>query len=311
MPYNSITDRTDIAPLIPDERAREILDDTGYESAALQLFTRVPMSTKVFTQPVLSALPIAYWVSGDTGMKQTTEMAWVSKTMTAEELAVIVPIPNSVLADTNYDLWGAFRPKIAEAIARALDAAIFLGTAKPASWPSDIVTAAIAAGNTVTRGANAAAAGGVQGDIDDVMATVEADGYSPNGIVTSIAYKGRLRKLRDTTGQKLLDVSNSTYEGMPIRYSLDGLWPTGATAAELILGDFRRGVVGIRQDITYQIFTEGVITDNTNAIIYNLMQQDMAAMRVVARFAFQVANPINYLQPTEASRYPFGVLRAP
>jgi HK97 family phage major capsid protein len=311
MPYNSLTDRTDIAPLIPEQRAREILDDTGYESAALQLFTRVPMSTKVFTQPVLSALPVAYWVSGDTGLKQTTEMAWASKTMTAEELAVIVPIPLSVIADTDFDLWGAFRPKIAEAIARALDAAVFLGTAKPASWPSDIVTAAIAAGNVIARGTNAAAAGGLQGDIDDLMAKVEEDGYSPNGVVSNLTVKGRLRKLRDTTGQRLLDVANNTYDGMAIRYSLDGLWPTGLSAAELILGDFRRGVIGIRQDITYQIFTEGVITDNTNAIIYNLMQQDMAAMRVVARFAFQVANPINYLQPVEASRYPFGVLRGP
>lgn len=311
MPYNSLTDRTDLAPLIPDQRAREILDDTAYESAALQLFTRVPMSSKVYTQPVLSALPIAYWVSGDTGLKQTTEMAWVGKTMTAEELAVIVPVPLSVIADADFDIWGAFRPKIAEAIARALDAAIFLGTAKPASWPSDINTAAAAAGNTITRGTNNAAAGGLQGDIDDLMALVEADGYSPNGLITSLVTKGRLRKLRDTTGQKLLDVSNATYEGMPIRYTLDGLWPTGVGAVEAFLGDFRRGVIGVRQDITYQIFTEGVITDNTNAIIYNLMQQDMAAMRVVARFAFQVANPINYNQPVEASRYPFGVLRAP
>jgi HK97 family phage major capsid protein len=311
MPYNSVTDRTDVAPLIPDQRAREILDATAYESAALQLFTRTPMSTKVYTQPVLSALPLAYWVSGDTGLKQTTEMAWASKTMTAEELAVIVPIPNSVLADADFDLFGAFRPKIAEAIARALDAAIFLGVNKPASWPTDIVAAADAAGNEVFRGTNAAAAGGLQGDIDDLMGLVEADGYAPNGIITDLTLKGRLRKLRDTTGQKLLDVNANTYEGMPIRYTLDGLWPTGLSAAEAVLGDFRQGIIGIRQDINYEIFREGVIQDNLGAIVYNLLQQDMSAMRVTARFAFQVANPINYRQPTEASRYPFGVLRAP
>jgi HK97 family phage major capsid protein len=311
MPYNNVTDRTDAGPLIPDQRAREILDNAQYESAALQLFTRVPMSTKIYKQPVLSALPLAYWVNGDTGLKQTTEMAWADKTMTAEELAVIVPVPNNVLADATFDLFGAFRPRIAEAIARALDAAIFLGTSKPASWPTDIVTSAVAAGNVIARGTNAAAAGGVQGDIDDLMGLVEQDGFAPNGIVTDLITKGRLRKLRDTTGQKLLDVSNATYEGMPVRYALDGLWPTGASAAELVLGDFRRGVVGVRQDINYEIFREGVIQDNTGAIIYNLLQQDMSAMRVTARFAFQVSNPINWRQPVEAQRYPFGVLRAP
>lgn len=311
MPYNNVTDRSDVGPLIPDQRAREILDDTQYQSAALQLFTRVPMSTKVYKQPVLSALPMAYWVNGDTGLKQTTEMAWADKSMTAEELAVIVPVPNNVLADATFDLFGAFRPKIAEAIARALDGAIFLGLSKPASWPTDIVTSAIAAGNTSTRGTNSAAAGALQGDIDDVMGLVEADGFAPNGIITDLVTKGRLRKLRDTTGQKLLDVSNATYEGMPIRYTLDGLWPTGTGAAEAILGDFRRGVVGVRADLNYEIFREGVIQDNTGAIIYNLLQQDMSALRVTARFAFQVSNPINWRQPVEAQRYPFGVLRAP
>lgn len=311
MPYNNVTDRTDVSPLIPDQRAREILDDTAYQSAAMQLFTRVPMSSKTFKQPVLSALPTAYWVNGDTGLKQTTEMAWADKTMTAEELAVIVPIPNNVLADATFDLFGAFRPKIAEAFARALDVAIFLGTNKPASWPTDIVTSSVAAGNTQTRGTNNAAAGGVQGDIDDVMGLVEADGFAPNGVVTDLVTKGRLRKLRDSTGQKLLDVSNATYEGMPVRYTLDGLWPTGTGSAELILGDFRRGVLGVRQDINYEVFREGVIQDGAGAIVYNLLQQDMSALRCTARFAFQVANPINYRQPLEAQRYPFGVLRAP
>lgn len=311
MPFNSITDRSDLGSLIPVQQAQNILDDTVYQSAALQLFTRIPMSTKTYKQPVLSALPNAYWVAGDTGLKQTTEMAWADKTMTAEELAVIIPVPNAVMDDASFDIFAAFRPKIAEAIARALDNAIFLGLSKPASWPDAIVTGAVSGGNVVARGANNAAAGGLQGDIDDLMGLVEADGFSPNGIVTGLATKGRLRKLRDTTGQKLLDVSGNTYEGMPIRFALDGLWESGLSKPELFLGDFRRGIIGTRQDLTFDISTDGVITDNTGAIVYNLFQQDMTALRVVARYAFQVSNPINYHQPTEAQRYPFGVLRSP
>lgn len=314
MAYNNITDRTDLGSLIPTQQAQQILDDAQYQSAALRLFQRVPMSTKTFKQPVLAALPMAYWVSGDTGLKQTTEMAWSDKTMTAEEMAVIVPIPNNVLADSSFDLFAAFRPKIAEAIARALDAAIFLDINKPASWPDAIITGATAAGNVVSMGTNAAAAGGLQGDIDDLMGEVEADGFAPNGIVTDLSTKGRLRKLRDTTGQKLLDVANNTYEGLPIAYSLDGLWPAEASTgpapgvARLILGDFRRGIVGVRSDLTYEVFREGIIQDELGAIVYNLLQQDMSALRVTARYAFQVSNPINYREPVEAQRYPFGVL---
>ena len=39
------------------------------------------------------------------------------------------------------------------------------------------------------------------------------------------------------------------------------------------------------------MLTEGVIQDGTGAIQYNLPQQDMVALRVVARYAFAVGNP--------------------
>jgi len=74
---------------------------------------------------------------------------------------------------------------------------------------------------------------------------------------------------------------------------------------------FDQGVVGIRQDITYKVLDQAVIQDGTGAIIYNLAQQDMVALRVTTRLAWQVKNVINYDQQTEASRYPFAVLLAP
>lgn len=44
------------------------------------------------------------------------------------------------------------------------------------------------------------------------------------------------------------------------------------------------------------------------AIIYNLPQQDMVALRVTFRCGWEVANPINYGQPVEGDRYPAAVL---
>jgi hypothetical protein len=51
------------------------------------------MGTKLLTLPVLSALAQAHWVDGDTGLKQTTEQPWAGLTLTAEEVAAIVPVP--------------------------------------------------------------------------------------------------------------------------------------------------------------------------------------------------------------------------
>lgn len=313
MPYNNIIARADVQAMIPEVVSREINESAVEQSAALSLFRRVPMSSNQTRMPVLSALPTAYWVNGDTGLKQTTEMAWANKYLNVEEIAAIVPIPEAVLDDAGFDVWGAVRPRLAEAIARALDAAIFFGTNVPASWAltGGIVAGADAAGNEVFRGTATQAQGGLAEDLNDLFALVEADGFDVNGFVANRTLRGLLRGARDTSGQRIADLSDTNVLGTTPTYAMRGLWPTGLSAAEAIAGDFTMGMIGVRQDITYKILTEGVIQDGTGAIQYNLPQQDMVALRVVARYAFAVANPLNWDQPTEANRYPFGVLRSP
>src|SRR4029450_5794929 len=117
------------------------------------------MTSKLYRSPVLSLLPQAYWLSSDTGLKQTSEAAFQGLDLTAEEIAVLIPIPEAVLDDASYDVWGELRDPIAQAIAVKLDAAIFAGTEKPASWPEAIIPAAIAALNTSQIGATAAGGG--------------------------------------------------------------------------------------------------------------------------------------------------------
>lgn len=309
MPYNNLVSRTDAAALVPEEVSQAMLTSLAAQSAVLELGTRIPMARNQTRFPVLSALPTAYFVSGDTGLKQTTEAAWANKYMYVEEIATIVPIPEAVLDDAGFDVWASIQPLMEGAIARTLDAAVIFGTSAPTTWATEgnLVGKAVAAGNVVARGTNNAAAGGLHGDLSDVVGTLEGDGYLPNGAVANITLKARLRNVRDTAGRTLdlpADIPTP-------RYDLAGLWPTGVSAAEMLAGDFSKLVVGVRQDMTYKLITEGVITDNTGAIIYNLPQQDMVALRLVFRAAYAVANPINYQEATEANRSPFAVLRSP
>lgn len=310
MPYNNLMSRTDIQALIPENVSNLMLQNLENQAAALNLFTRLPVSTNQTRFPVLSALPTAYFVNGDTGLKQTTEVNWDNQYINIEELATIVPIPEAVLDDAGFDVWGSVRPLVEQAIARALDAAVFFGTNKPASWPGAVVPEAVAAGNVVARGTNAAGAGGLAADISDLFATIEADGYVVTGAIANQAYRGRIRNARGTDGQPLMDMQGDIY-GVAPTYPMRGLWPTGLSAAELIAGDFTAGILGIRQDFTYKLLTEAVITDNLGAVVYNLPQQDLVALRVVFRVGFAMGNPINYDQPTATARYPFGVLRSP
>lgn len=312
MAYNNIISRADAAALIPEDVASDIIKRLPEQSAALSLFRRVTMSRAQQRMPVMAALPVAYFVNGDTGLKQTSEAGWSNKYLNAEEIACIVPVPEAVLDDTAFDIWAETRPFIVEAVGRTLDAAVFFGVNKPATWPSDITTAAVASGNEVTQGTATPEEGGVYGDIGDLFSTVEEDGYDVNGIVAGRGYKGLLRKARSTTGE-LLDgggaetPANQAY-GVSIQYPMRGVWPTGAGSVNMIAGDFTQGILAIRQDLTWKILDQAVIQDNAGVIQYNLAQQDMVAMRVVARFAWQVAET-----PTPeavAGAYPFGVMKA-
>ena len=310
MPYNNIVSRTDAAALIPEDVASSIITRLPESSAALSLFRHVTMSRAQQRMPVMAALPVSYFVNGDTGLKQTSEASWANKYLNAEEIATIVPVLEAVLDDTAFDIWAEVQPFMVEAIGRTLDAAIFFGTNAPATWPQAIVPAAVASGNVVTQGTAAPEEGGVTGDISALFASVEGDGYDVNGIVAQRTFKGLLRQARATTGQQLdpgagQGATDSIY-GVGITYPLRGLWPTGAGAAQMVAGDYTQAILAVRQDLTWKLLDQAVIQDNTGATIYNLPQQDMVAMRVVARFAWQVAQvptPENV-----AGAYPFAVM---
>lgn len=312
MPYNNIISRTDAAATIPEDVAAELTRGAIQASAAMTLFRRRGLSRAQQRVPVLSVLPTAYFVSGDTGLKQTTEVNWTNKYLNVEELAAIVPVPESVIDDMDFDIWGEVRPLLEEAIGIAVDAAVFFGTNKPASWPTDVVAMAVAAGNVYARGTNNAAAGGIPQDINQLLALLEADGFDATGAIAARSMRGRLRGAVDTTGRPLSDqISPTEVFGIPVQYPMRGLWPTGASAAELVVGDFNDGMFGVRRDYTWKVLDQAVIQDNVGTIVYNLAQQDMVALRVTARYAWQVANVLNRDQPVEANRAPFAVLRAP
>lgn len=313
-------DRAGAEALMPEDAAREIIQGAVEQSAVLSLGTKLPnMNRQQRRLPVLASLPTAYFLNAnsnpsDTAYKKTTNMAWANKYINAEELAVIVPIPENVLDDSDYDIWGEVRPRVVEALGVAIDLAVFYGINAPAIWPQAIVPAATAAGNVIALGTN--------GDLyDDIMAEggvislVEEDGYMVNGHVAAMSMRAALRGLRTQDGVPIF--TRSMQENN--RYELDGepmLFPrNGAVDPDqslLISGDWKQLVYAIRKDITTKLLTEAVIQDPaTGDIVYNLAQQDMVALRVVMRLGWQVPNPINRLQQVEAQRYPFAVLTPP
>lgn len=309
--YDNKIDRSGAEALIPEDASKDILQGIPQYSTIMQLATKAPnMSRKQRRIPVLSSLPTAYFVDGDVGLKKTSQAAWANKYFNAEELAVIIPIPEAVLDDTDYDIWGEIKPRIMEAFGVAFDGAVFFGTNAPASWPTNILTSATAAGNVVALGTGVDLYDDLLGE-NGVISALEADGYMATGHVSAMQMRGKYRSLRDADGNPLFKPtvqSSTTYEldGAPVMFPRNGV--IDPAVALQFSGDFKQLLYAMRKDITYKVLDQAVIQDNTGAIVYNLAQQDMVALRAVIRLAWQVPNTINLVEKTEANRYPFAVL---
>lgn len=323
MPFNSVISRTDAGALIPEDVSAEIIENLPNMNPIMQLADRLPNLSRAQRRlPILESFATAYFVDGDTGLKQTSDVTWGNKYIDAEELAVIVPIPEAVLDDADYDIWAQVRPQIEIALSKAITAAVLYGTNIPTSWTTNLGAAGIVAGSTAASHTISLAAyadlyeailGETAAGADGAFMLTEADGFMNTGSIAHISMRGKLRNVRDADGQPIFKTNMQD----PTRYELDGtplFFPTDgsitAASSLLISGMWNQLKYAMRQDITYKLLDQAVIQDNTGAIVYNLAQQDMVALRAVMRLGFALPNPPTHENETDATRFPFAVLTA-
>jgi len=327
------TSETDALPLIPQEVANEVINGITEASATLSLFRRLPnMSSRTLRMPVLNSMGAASFIAGTVnddltlgadveapdsvaetgipGLKSTHQMEWTNVYIHAEPLAIILPIGEDVLEDSQYPIWDEIRPRIVEAFGVAIDNAVIWGQGRPASWPSGIVPTAISRGFALPEGTGTA----LVDSTSNAMGLLEAVGYDPNGWIIDPVAKKDLRSLKDANDRPLFVPSltqgePSTLWGLPIEYVRNGTMRSAT--ARFIVGDMNQAVYSIRTDMRFDIFREGVITDSTGKVVANLMQNDMVALRVVMRLGWAVPNPIHAMGPNRDEKYPFAVLTAP
>ena len=307
---SGMIERTKLAGLIPEPATRGIFQGVAEQSAVLRAGRRLPnMTAKTQSINVLDMLPMAYWVDGDTGFKQTSAQAWEKKRLYAEELAVIIPIPEAVLDDSDYDIWGEVLPRIVEAMGRRIDEAVLFGAGRPGTWRKSILQTAAEAGCAVTAGDDLFQ--DLMGS-DGVIAKAEESGYMPTGVMSAVSMRARLRGLTDQTGRPLFLAGmqgqpNYTLDGMAMQFPMNGAWDD--EQALMIVGDFSQLVYSIRQDISYKILTEATIVDpTTRAVVYSLAQQDMVALRAVMRLGWEIPNPVSAYRANLTDYSPFAAL---
>jgi HK97 family phage major capsid protein len=242
---------------------------------------------------------------------QTSEVNWNNVMIYAKDLAVLVPVPKNVLADARVPIWEEIKPIAQTACGAAIDKAVLYGTNKPVQWPSAIITGAAAASQSVSLAGFTDLYDAVLGDAG-LFAKVEVDGFGVSGVIANLEMKGKLRGTRATTGEPVFVRDPSVagqymLDGSPIFFPLNG---AGDSTYKMVAGDWQQLVYSVRQDVSFDIFTEGVIQDGSGEIVFNLMQQRMAALMLTFRLGFALPNPINWVNANGATRYPFAYLTA-
>lgn len=270
-----------LSGFIPSEVSNEIIAGITRGSAVMGLARVIPMTTPEKTVPVLANGVGAYWV-GETEKIQTSAAEWIYPKLVAKKLAVTIPISSEALNDSTIDVFAEHKKLIADAFAESFDAAALFGTASPYGVGKSIAESIVTAGNEFTKGSVAGQE--IGGDISDVMALIEADGYDVNAFAGPIAFKNSLRKAKDDNGNAVFrDMTSDTpaeVYGQPLAYVRNGAWDSAKS--KLIAGNFEYCLVGVLQDIEYKIATEATVGTT------NLFEQDMVALRATMRIGFLV-----------------------
>lgn len=300
---------TDTDPLVPEPLVAEVIQEATKMSAIMQVAKPVRMAAGTQRQPVLATLPVAYWGSGDTGLSQTTSMDWDNVELVAEPLTAIVRVPKSYLNDSLVDVWAEVRPRLAEAIARKIDAACIFGVDAPSTFGLSVYEAADAVGNAVAAGTY----DDLGADVAALGKLIKKQGYSVGGFLGEPGFDFDLYGLRSADGvpiyQPLQDSPGGRLLGRPVLEVDNGSWGTAQSAlATLLAGDWSKCQLGIRQDITFEVSDQGVISDESGNVVANLWQSNQVAIKFYARYAWATAKPVTALEDSALERSPFGIL---
>lgn len=273
--------KNELTGFVPTPQATDIIKSVARGSSILRMAKTETMTSDKKKFNVLTDGPGAYWV-GEGERIQTSGSEWIHPVIEAKKLAVIIPVTKEKLDDTVINVFSELRPEIAEAFYKAIDAACLFGINSP--FNTNIMAAAEGNNMLVVDNSNIDIA------VSDAMAMVEENGYDPSGFIGRIGVKNQLRKLRDANGAPAYvnGTTGGELYGQPIEFVRNGAWSNAK--ADLITGEWKYAVVGIRNGITYEILREATLqgTLDSDGKPLSLAEQDMVAIKATMRLGFLV-----------------------
>ena len=270
---------------IPEEQGTLILKETMTNSVMMQLAQYEEMTKQKKTFQYLAEGVGAYWV-GEGEVIQTSKPQWLTATMEAKKLGVIIPVSREFLQYTVTDFFTQVRPLIAEAFYKKFDEATILGVDNPfAQSLQDSIT-----------DVNHIVTGDINGDtFFELTDFVNDAGFDVNAFISKTQNRSLLRRVVDgfrqedgtiTDPVRLYNRSNNTLDGQPV-VDLDS---THMQKGELFAGNFNYVRYGIPYNLNYSISEEAqlssIVDENGDPI--NLWERELMAVRATMDVGFMV-----------------------
>ncbi|HLT85870.1 MAG TPA: phage major capsid protein [Georgenia sp.] len=270
---------------IPEEQGTLVVKEVMNNSVMMQLAQYEEMTKQKKTFQYLAEGVGAYWV-GEGEVIQTSKPQWLTATMEAKKLGVIIPVSREFLQYTVTNFFNEVRPLIAEAFYKKFDEATILGVDNPFTQS---IQGSIETAEHVVNG-------DINGDtFFELTDLINDSGFDVNAFVSKKNNRSLLRRIVDgfkqedgtiTDPVRLYNRSNNTLDGSPV-VDIDS---THMKKGELFGGNFDYVRYGIPYNLNYSISEEAqlssIVDENGDPI--NLWERELMAIRATMDIGFMV-----------------------
>jgi len=276
---------TEGAELVPEYFASEVVRLAAQYGKVRRDARNWPMPTDTVNVPSIGTVT-AYRVA-EKGAITTSTPATSSTQLVAQELAVLIPMSNQLLADANVNVVDQLIQLSAEALALKEDewGIEGLGAGEGIFQDTDVPVVTLGSGKTSIEDATA-------DDLLDVINQVNESALVGAKWYMSFNVFNQFRKLKDDYGRYILqmpaDGAPATLWNFPVEFvaSMPKMSDDAAALKFLAFGNLRYMLFGDRQQVSIDISQEATVVDGETTL--NLFQRNMSAVRVIERIDIEL-----------------------
>jgi hypothetical protein len=268
--------------LLPSPLVSTVVEQIQRESGALSLVDTATTNSRKEIIPVYKGRPQAQFVDeGDAKPVDGAEFTTIN--LNVKKLAVIVPFTDEVLADAQEDPRALVTPDVVAAFAAAADNAVVNGPGFDSNLVDD-------ADESVTLGSDLGE-DGLRKAVSEAMGKLEANGYSPNGVLLGGDAASVIRDARSAT-----DNTTAIYDAANPLYGLNSALSTNLAPLSGLVGDACAVVADwnyarfrVRSDLALTVSNEAAYTEGGNLV--SAFEKNVTLLRWEMRAGFVITDP--------------------